>query len=438
MSPRATRGGLLLLAGFLALAAAIFLVLGARFGGPAIRVSEPFLLRASLPDGQGLTVRSDVLLRGVRVGHVRTIRRAGGSAALTVAFDVEDVVPRRGTTLRVGTKTALGEAYVDVVPGPRDAAALRSGATLAAGAIRPSVEVDEALEALSPSARRDLAASTRTWGEGTASPEADAEIAGAIAGVRDAVGGLHRLGDVLGGQADDVASIVDAGGRVAGELAARRARLGSLVAGADRTLRATAAGHEDLRATVVEAPRLLRAVRRTLADADPLVPEARRLVADARAAAPDLAAATRRVPAVARDADRVLRGAAGLRRAADPVLDRAPAVLDAAGPVTRLAEPVLANAATMTRYFEPRKRTIAAWFSNTAAIGTNGDAKGRWARFFVFFDPATLLGMKDGLATNAYTGPGDAADNQPYRAGDFPRLRATPAPVSPELPPASR
>jgi len=438
MNRRIPRVGAALLVLFLATGIALFLLLSARFGGPAIRLDEPFLLRASLPDSQGLAVRSDVLQRGVRVGHVRTIRRDGDRASVTIALDAEPVVPRRGTTVRIGTKTALGEAYVDLEPGPRGAPDLRSGAVLPASAVRPAVEVDEALEALDAPSRRHLSSALRTAGAATASPASERRIAAAIDGLRGTVGGLRDLADLLGDQAADVAAIVDGGGRVVGELADRQQRLRSLVRDSRRTLAATAAGRDDLRATVVEAPRLLRAARRTLALADPLVGEADAVVAEARRAAPDLTAATRALPPVARDAERVLAGAGRLRRAADPVLDRTPAVLEQAGPVSELAEPALANLTTIVRYFAPRKRTIAAWFSNTAAIGTNGDAKGRWARFFVFFDPATVLGLRDGLPTNAYTKPDDAADNQPYRPGDFPRLRATPPPASPPLPAASR
>ena len=80
---------------------------------------------------------------------------------------------------------------------------------------------------------------------------------------------------------------------------------------------------------------------------------------------------------------------------------------------------------------QPRRRTVASWFSNTAALGTNGDKKGRWARFFVFFDPATLLGQQASLPNNAYTPPNDALNPQPFEPGDFERLLPTPAPPSP-------
>ena len=101
-------------------------------------------------------------------------------------------------------------------------------------------------------------------------------------------------------------------------------------------------------------------------------------------------------------------------------------VLDVAGPASRRLTPALRNVVTMVRYLEPRRRTISAWFANTADLGMNGDAKGSWARFFIFADPASATGAKTQLPGNSYTLPNDAEANAPYRPGDYPRLRPAP------------
>jgi hypothetical protein len=65
-------------------------------------------------------------------------------------------------------------------------------------------------------------------------------------------------------------------------------------------------------------------------------------------------------------------------------------------------------------------------------LGSNGDAKGKWARFFVGFDAASTFGVKLGAPpSNPYTAPNDAAANRAYRSGDFPRL----VPYAPALSP---
>ena len=54
--------------------------------------------------------------------------------------------------------------------------------------------------------------------------------------------------------------------------------------------------------------------------------------------------------------------------------------------------------------------------SNTCAdLGSHGDARGDWARFFVTFDGSTLTGTRGGAPpVNAYTSPGDATHNAPF------------------------
>lgn len=431
MNRHVPRAGAALLALFVASALLLAAYFSSVFGGPTIRTGNPFVLRAMVPDTQGLTVRSDVRLHGVLVGHVEQVRRRAGRASLSVVLDGEPVTLRRGTTLRVGTKTALGEAYVDLAPGPARATALKSGVRLPATAVRPAVEVDEALQALDAPTRRGVQRTLGTLGQATASPRTSEQVSGAVTGLRTTIDGVHDLTTLLQDQADDLSTVVTDGGSVLGELAARDGRVRSLVTDGRRTLDAVGARDTALRATVEEAPRLLAAARSALKTGRPLIAEAVPVVSDVRAAAPDLTAAADAVPSAAGDVDAILDGGRRLERSATPVLRSAPALLNATGPAARRASAALANVATMARWLEPRKKTVASWFSNTAALGTNGDAKGRWARFFVFIDPATLLGQKASLPENAYTGPDDALNPRPFRTGDFERLLPTVPPPSP-------
>lgn len=431
MNRHVPRGGAALLVLFVVVGAALFLFFSSRFGGPAIRTGDPFVLRAQVSDTQGLSVRSDVRMRGVLIGHVRRVQRRGGRASLDLVLDAEPVTLRRGTALRVGTKTALGESYVDLVPGPARATALTSGVRLRASDVRPTVEVDEALQALDAPTRRSLQGALGDVGDGTRSPRAAEQVSGAITGLRASVDGIHDLATLLQDQAGDLSRIVLAGGRVVDELADRSDRVTALVQNGRRTLDAVGARDAALGEAVREAPRLLASARSALREGKPLVDEALPVVADVRAASPDLTSATQALPSVAADVDAILTRGRRLERAATPVLQRAPRLLDEAGPAARRASPALANLATIARWLEPRRKTVASWFSNTAAIGTNGDAKGRWARFFVFIDPATLLGQTSDLPVNAYTPPDDALDPEPFRTGDFERLLPTVAPPSP-------
>jgi len=141
-----------------------------------------------------------------------------------------------------------------------------------------------------------------------------------------------------------------------------------------------------------------------------------------------VAAAARRLPPVAGDLLAVLRRARALRRSAAPVLRSAKPLLRAAAPALRRLRPALADVVPMAGYLAPRANTIAAWFANTGDLGIHGDAKGSWARFFIFADPQSAGGAPAALGANSYTRPGDAADNQPYRPADYPHLEPAPVP----------
>ncbi|MCW3040068.1 MAG: hypothetical protein JWM31_1973, partial [Solirubrobacterales bacterium] len=109
--------------------------------------------------------------------------------------------------------------------------------------------------------------------------------------------------------------------------------------------------------------------------------------------------------------------------AARPALRSLDRTLPVLTPALRALGPALADVVPMLDYLAPRTRTIAAWFSNTDDLGQGGDAKGRWARFFIGLDPNSAFAIPGGPSQSAYTQPGDALHNAAHRAGDFPQLR---------------
>ncbi|WP_205699249.1 MlaD family protein [Conexibacter sp. SYSU D00693] len=423
MNRRVAPGWVLALAVFAVVVVAVTAVLADRFGGPGLVPDDAPHLTATVDDLQGLAVRGDVLVRGVRAGSVSSIDRQGDRATVRLELDGEPVTVRRGATVRIGTKTLLGESYVDLDPGPVTAPALGDDAVLPASATLPAVELDEALRVLDRPARADLVASVEGAGEAAASPRAAAQVSDAAGRLREATGSLRRLTGALRGQEADISTAVRAGRAVVGEAAARDDAVRGLVRDADRVLRALTRRDGALRATAHAAPGLLEQATGALDAAAPLIREARAPVRDLRAAAPALAAALGELPPVADDLEVVLRRARPLRRAAEPALRDLRALLPAADDATKRLGPALGDLVTVARFVAARKDTVAAWFANTAALGKNGDAKGNWARFFITADPTTALSLPQGMATNAYTGPRDALSPQPHVRGGYPRLQ---------------
>jgi virulence factor Mce-like protein len=437
MNLRVSKLGAIGLVAVSAVAVALFIYLMGRFGGPELRFSSQYTVSATFPDTKQLAVRSDVDVRGVKVGEVQSIALHPASAEVTFSIDSRYAPIHRDATVQVGEKTLLGESYIDLDPGHAGAGGLRSGARLAASRTLPaSTEIDQALNALDPSARHHLISTVRTFAAGASAPDAPARLGDTLAQLSAATSQLRQLTGVLHGQEGDISSGVQAARVVLAQLGERESDVRAIVAGGRATLGALAARDTALQAGVRELPRLLSTARVTLRDARPLLHEAGPLMTDLRTAAGPLRSALVALPPVTRDANAVVAGLGRFNHVAVPVLSLTGDVLGLARPVSTSLPPALRNLVTVTQFLEAHRDGIAAWFSNTADLGSGRDNKGYFARFFINFEPGTAFGLNDGqFQNNAYTAPGDAAHNQPY--GGYPHLLPY-TPADPRQPQAAR
>lgn len=425
MNLRIPRLGAIGLVLFLGSAVVIFVYLMGRFGGPAVSFSpDPYTVVAPVADTQGLAKKSDVLVRGVKVGEVQRIDVERGRATVVLALQRRYAPIARASTLRVGQKTVLGEAYVDLDPGRRSQPALPDGGRLAAAQIVDSVELDEALAALDAPARSSLRSMLRSFERGAADPATSERFGNTMSRLAATTRQLRRLGETLRGQESNISGLVDSSSVVLDELATREALVNGLVGDASATLGALAAHDAALGAGLRELPLLLTSARGTLARVRPLLREGRPLLRDLERSAPGLEPVLDDLRPVAGSARRLLAGLPALNRTAIPVLRRARPVVEAARPVARRLAPALSNLVTALRYLEPRRNTLSAWFANTADMGLNGDDKGSWVRFFIFSESGTGFGTPGRFRNNAYTTPGDGENLQPHQPGSYPRLLA--------------
>jgi len=416
------RGGAVMAIVVFAVSAALFVNLMGRFGGPTVSFDGPaYKITATFPDTQGLATKSDVLVRGVKVGEIADIEPLGATARVSLTV-LSQYAPIPDTaTARVGQKTLLGEAYVDLDL-DRPGAPLPSGRELPASQVLASIELDEALAAFGEGAQRDIQALTRTFARGAASPRTSARVSATLGRLDALTSELRGLGELLEGQERTVAGVVLDGRRTFEALAEHEAQISRLVSAGRSTLEATAAAQTGLSEGLRELPLLLGAADRTLRAAKPLLREARPLVADLGRLGPNLTPALDDLRPVARRARTVVAGLPALRAAATPTLAAARPALVAARPAIAQLQPALANLIPVVRYLSDRRDTLSAWFANTAAIGARADAKGSYVRFNIFAEPGTGFGTPGSFSSNTYSDPHDAADNRPYRPGSYPRL----------------
>jgi ABC-type transporter Mla subunit MlaD len=282
------------------------------------------------------------------------------------------------------------------------------------------VSVDKALRMLDAPARRHLSSVLRTLGRGTESPSSGSDLSASIDGLQRTTSNLRSVADALSGQGRRIATSVTDARLAVTTLNRDAAAARAIVSDGRATLEALAARSRPLEAGVAEMPALLASARRTLDDARPLIRRARPVARDLATAAPPLSAVLNQVPAATRSMDTLLAGLPAVRRQAGPALGAARTVLDLARSTAGPLGDAVRNVEPIARYLSARRRTVAAWFSNTGDLGSNRDAKGYFARFFVSFELGTAFGLPGNFENNAYTGPNDAASNRPD--GGYPRL----------------
>jgi phospholipid/cholesterol/gamma-HCH transport system substrate-binding protein len=410
-------------AGVLTFAVASLVLLGymlIRLGALPSPAAEVLTVHALLADAQGLPTHADVLDRGVNVGQVSGVSVHGADTVVTLALGAGRPVLHSDASVRIGFKTPLGEPFVDLDPGSAPGPALRAGATLRSTS---TVALDEALGFLDGAGRVNLRSALIDLGQGAASPATSAHVSDTALGLENATASLGRLAAELRAQTGEISGVVGNGATVLDVLAQRAGEVRGLFVSANTTLAVLARQRSALGGVLGRLPGLLDQARVTLASATPLIQQAIPAAGRLTAAAPGITEALRAAPSVTASLDRVLAQADAIRRTALPALGALAPLATTGREALRLLGPALADLVPVAHYLGLRANTIAAWFANTADLGSSGDAKGKWARFFITLDPSTAVGVKAGAPPgNSYAPPNDAAHNVPYNPGAYPRL----------------
>lgn len=376
-STRTTLAKLGVMAAFVVSVFAILLYLWTSFGGPTPLAATGYRVSIDFPDAGRLAPQADVRMSGVSVGTVVALRRAGGRTRATIELRPRFVPLRADARAVLRQKSALGETYVQLTPGSRDAAGLPEGGHLPDGQVADAVLLDEALRAFDPATRRDLRAWLRGW-SGALDGHGE-DVSAILARLAPTEVQATRAMSVLDTQSRAVRGVLRDGGDVLTAVGAREAAVRRLIADGDAVLDTTARRGRALRDTVRALPALSRTARRTTGDlaavsAD-LTPALRGLRPAARAldpvlrdtadAAPPLRAA---VALLGRDATAAIAGVPATAR-----------LLSAVAPLSRALDPVARDLDPALEYLARYRQEIAAPFAVVAAVSqaTEGSLGGR-------------------------------------------------------------
>jgi phospholipid/cholesterol/gamma-HCH transport system substrate-binding protein len=359
---------LLVITGFALSCFGILLFLWVTFGGPTPFRAKTYEIKVPFDEATQLAEQSDVRISGVNVGKVQKIELApnGKQALATAAIDAQYAPLPESTRAILRTKTLLGETYIELTPGSREAPELEDGGVLPEANIAESVQLDEIFRTFNAQTR----AAFQEWMQ-----EAAVAINGQGQNLSYALGGLEptfteldRLFRVLDSQRLAVGQLFRNGATTFRALRGRQGELGDLIESSNAVFQTTARRDRDIEALFRAFPTFLDESRLTLSrlkgfsiNATPLM---RQLVPAAEELSPTLIALSKLAP----ESKAFFEGLG-------PVIKRAPAGFaalreifrDEFPPLLRAVDPFLRNLNPILVGLKLYRVEVASFFGNLAA-----------------------------------------------------------------------
>ena len=187
-------------------------------------LQDRYAVLATFPDAGGVFTNQEVTYRGITVGQVGNMTVVPEGVEIELLIDEGTKIPEEDVEARVMFKSAVGEQFVDILPGTDDAPYLEDGSKIP-------------LEQTSiPVSTQDLLSTLQAVLEGVP-PEA---LKGAI----------DSAGTALAGRGDDIATILDSMARLAELFAERAPEVQGILRNGTKVGGAFVASREDFAAAV--------------------------------------------------------------------------------------------------------------------------------------------------------------------------------------------
>jgi len=368
MVKQTSKYGIVAMVGFTAACVGIVLYLWVAFGGSTPLSAEGYRFDVRFPEAGQLTKEADVRISGVNVGKVKQLEAntQTGVSDATIELQSEYAPLPLDTKAILRQKTLLGETYVELTPGVGGGTRmLADGGTLPAGAVSPTVELDEIFRAFDPDTRRAFS----SWmdSQGRAVGERGAALNDALANLTPFAQDAGDVFRILERQDVATRTLVRDTGEVFGALSERRGQLRGLIENSNRVFETTASRDDRLAQAFVALPTFLRETRATTTRLSEFAEQTDPLVTQLRPAARELSPTLISLKGLSPD----LRG---LFRDLDPLIEVSrtglPALertLDDTKPLLARLEPYLRNLQPVFSYLGLYKREIAAFFALDAA-----------------------------------------------------------------------
>jgi ABC-type transporter Mla subunit MlaD len=348
-----------------AVAAAIVLIVLLAGGGSS------YVINLTMADANGLQPGSQVLLGGVQVGSVGSLRVDRHNQVIApLDLNRSDVHVGKGISASIIAANLLGEEYVALSPGNRNQP-LRSGTTLPESRTVVPTDLDQIFDVLNGSTRASLAALLNEAGTAVAGQKSN--VSAILRQLPLSLSAATSLLDTVVQGNHTLSSVVSNSDEFVSQLNGQRAGLERLIDQANGAAGTLGARAGSLATTVRGGPHLLISVDRAFSTLNVAL----------RALHPELPV----IAAAAPRLDALLHAVKPFTKAAVPTLNRAASVAptltelaDRATPTVREAVPTLASLDNIATLASP----LSAWLGLSAQKLIN--AVGSWPQALEYRD----------------------------------------------------
>lgn len=411
---------------FTAVCVAIFLYLYVAAGGN-LRLSAPYQAKVTVPTAFQLVQNGDVRRAGVKVGVVTDITSVGDNGLVSIEIDDEHAPLYKDATVKVRTKTLVGENYLDIDPGTPKAGELPDGGTLPLEQAEEAVQLDQILTSLDKETREDVQRNLDTLGPGV---EGRGEALNRLwAAARPTARDGGAVMRILAGQRRELAALVEDAGETMQAFGDRGEQVRTLARQAKRTAIAAADRDDEFRTAFRELGPTLRQAKTSVTRLGGFAQRSTPVVSRLANVAADLDPVMRDLrPAVA--ATRSLFGELpGALKAADPLLKQLKPLSDKLSPAIGSLDAFLRQAGPAIGFLEPFSKEIGGFLGNNGEVFALKDAVGNFGRVHAVFSYSSLTAFSpemrkvmaaltqigaasvtDGEKDNAYPEPGSIGE----------------------------
>jgi len=343
----------------------ILLFIWLTFGGSSPLKAEGYAVKVAFPEAVQLGADADVRSSGITIGTVRRIEqdRASKRTLATLVLDSKHAPLASDARAILRTKTLLGETFVELTQGSREAPKLKEGGRLADARVGETVELDELFQTYDPTTRRAF----RMWQQdlSVASADRGEDLNNVLGHLPEFTQDANGLLEVLDRNEDALTGLIRDTGEVYGALSVDERQLRNLTVNSDALFRQTASQREALATAFQIFPTFLRESRTTLARLERFSANTRPLVRDLRPVSRELTPTIRAVRGLAPDLKQFFRNF-------DQQITASKTGLPALRDILRGARPLVGSVWPFLQEFNPIFEWLELNQNNTADFLQNG------------------------------------------------------------------